>query len=368
MHRLAELAVEKLSWGLDRLRLKLETNQAVHPSDHVVAPVPDQDTVDRVTACFHDTVMGNTGMVLLEDSGLQSHTSERFSPLTWVVAEAGSEASIRSHLKQEQHQQQACGQSVISNGMMLHGSGKSALTLQELQGTAGSPQNPVSERNRASPPTQVGQPHHCATKLSPPISFAESMTRPQHSRQDPSPHLHGYHSRRVTPPTAVAYKDTPQVRNRSSKFRTPEQWAHSNSTNKQHQMSAAQLRHNSCPSLHPFATTPPLLRSTYSSPLSNGLHSPVSNERCDMHTEWAANPATPALPSLEAEVTISPMSDQGQVDMAVSHERIQQQHVAHHYSFQHSTAVTGSDEPAVLAGQHMTVDEWKRWVGNRVSG
>lgn len=357
LHKLAELAVEKLSWGLDRLRLHLETIRAPHPPNYLAAPILDKADPHHLAPCFHDTVMGNTGMLLLEDPGLQSHTSEHFSPLTWVLTGAESEASISSHSRDEQ-EQRYYGKTSILNGVTLQGSIKSALALKELQDTAGSPQDPMSGSNRASRSKTMDQSQHCATRLGPPMSLAESINRAQHPRQDPSPHLQNRNVRRVTPPSTITQNDSSQLRLRGGgEIRTPKQHASSVSKNRQQQMSVAQLRHNSCPVLHPFATTPPLLRSTHSSPLSNGPQSPISTERCSINSHWSGNPAVPVLHSLDAGMLISPMSDQGHGDLFGNYER--QQHVAHPHIFTYSTATTGSDELPAMTGQHMNIDEWK---------
>jgi hypothetical protein len=114
VHKLANLAVERISWGLHQLQ-KMKSAPGGHQAADVSGtPMTASSMVvqnsggDEVmqgpatyrnsgaTSCgseattysgeIQDTVMGNTGMILLEDPGLQSFVPEAFSPFTWVMA------------------------------------------------------------------------------------------------------------------------------------------------------------------------------------------------------------------------------------------------------------------------------------------
>ncbi|KAF1952928.1 hypothetical protein CC80DRAFT_537956 [Byssothecium circinans] len=69
VHGLAGMAVDRISWGLARLgrmRGGGAGNETVKPDEKI-----------------QDTVMGSTGMLLLEDPGLQAFVPEAFQPFAW---------------------------------------------------------------------------------------------------------------------------------------------------------------------------------------------------------------------------------------------------------------------------------------------
>ncbi|KAF2678841.1 hypothetical protein K458DRAFT_394485 [Lentithecium fluviatile CBS 122367] len=100
VHELATLAVERISWGLAELgRMKNQAGaggrmQPVVSARHGL-PGRDSDIQGAAkseamqTGVMHDTVMGNTGMLLLEDPGLQAFVPEAFAPLTWALGKGG---------------------------------------------------------------------------------------------------------------------------------------------------------------------------------------------------------------------------------------------------------------------------------------
>ncbi|KAF2621553.1 hypothetical protein BU25DRAFT_379534, partial [Macroventuria anomochaeta] len=102
VHKLAGLAVEKLSWGLDQLRKNMGEFGIHHSPDSIQSAGAAQDGADRVTGAPQDTVMGNTGMLLLEEAGLQSYTPERFAPFTWAITGTESEDMTPNQSKQEE--------------------------------------------------------------------------------------------------------------------------------------------------------------------------------------------------------------------------------------------------------------------------
>lgn len=73
VHRIAGLAVERVSWGLDVLRKRaMGQQQELDEKGRAARP-----------AGIDDAVMGNTGMFLLEDTGLQGFVPDGFAPLRW---------------------------------------------------------------------------------------------------------------------------------------------------------------------------------------------------------------------------------------------------------------------------------------------
>ena len=127
VHKLAALAVERISWGLGVLKARImaggEQGARIGTQwtgngsgsggdvDMQGAPTTTRDGGFPGAAATHhplsdpnvpiDTVMGNTGMLLLEDPGLQCFVPESFAPLTWKMA--GDGHSIHPTASQAPH-------------------------------------------------------------------------------------------------------------------------------------------------------------------------------------------------------------------------------------------------------------------------
>lgn len=95
VHRLAELAVQRISEGLVKLRqVRMDAKQQLamsrRASEQSYAQQQPQLTIDTASMDWSssDTVMGNTGIFLLEDHGLQSYQPNinTFRPLSWTMA------------------------------------------------------------------------------------------------------------------------------------------------------------------------------------------------------------------------------------------------------------------------------------------
>jgi hypothetical protein len=95
VHKLARLAVERISWALNELRrMQADTGHRDRRRDGRGGEALDSEMqgaarseATTMSDTVHDTVMGNTGMLLLEDPGLQSYVREAFSPLAWGLTE-----------------------------------------------------------------------------------------------------------------------------------------------------------------------------------------------------------------------------------------------------------------------------------------
>jgi hypothetical protein len=101
IHKLAGLAKGWISWGLESIRrmiMDMEREEAALLGQ-LPGEAQDQSGLDfeldelmDMEGSFPplippmDTVMGNTGMFLLEDPGLQAFSPEGFMPLTWDMA------------------------------------------------------------------------------------------------------------------------------------------------------------------------------------------------------------------------------------------------------------------------------------------
>jgi hypothetical protein len=89
VHKLAKLAVQRLSDGIAQLGQRDEQRRRAALSRRSSAqqqqPMLQLDTA-TLTDWSTDAVMGNTGMFLLEDPGLQSLSQQPYEPLGWNMA------------------------------------------------------------------------------------------------------------------------------------------------------------------------------------------------------------------------------------------------------------------------------------------
>lgn len=378
IHKLAGLAVEKLSWGLDQLRRGMGGIGVQRFPEGTELAGTSQDRTENIVGIIHDTVMGNSGMLLPEESGPQSHRTERFTPFDGVLGSLKSAAATPSQAKQDQEVQSDSGVDTLidsklqSPGDLVSMPGKSTVT-------AASPQDSAPKRYRAQPPQNYCQSQHRVANLAPPTSLAEHFLQHDCSdnavsdlrlpRSEQSSRIQTQGSRRTTPPTTGWNERIPALSmDIRGGIQQPERWVQSTSTAKQHQIPSAQFRHNSCPSVDRLASTPPLLRTTYSSPLANKAQSPVEAELHLTHTHWSSNHATPALGSPEPGMLLSPMSDQGYTVLTDLQESSSQQQMMHLYSHCGSTDPTRMDVVPTGTVEQMTVDQWKRWVGSGALG
>ncbi|KAK5705260.1 hypothetical protein LTR97_002378 [Elasticomyces elasticus] len=105
VHKLAKLAVQRISDGLAQLNFRNEERKrqasasrrasAQYQHQHQ-QPILQLDTASMVDWSA-DAVMGNTGMYLLEDPGLQSYVQPPFQPLAWNMAGGMSGSPTLAH-------------------------------------------------------------------------------------------------------------------------------------------------------------------------------------------------------------------------------------------------------------------------------
>ena len=127
VHRRAGLAVEKLSWGLGQLQKNMAAFDTQRSLDDVFeADRVDQNEARRATEALCNIVMDNTGMLPLEEPGLQS----LIAPSRWAASGTESEDVTPSRFKQEEE-------------LQLHNKREHELHCSDsgrgLQGNAGSP-------------------------------------------------------------------------------------------------------------------------------------------------------------------------------------------------------------------------------------
>jgi hypothetical protein len=118
VHKMASLAVERVALGLAEIsRLKEQIRVSGGDAagvlrrmgEHKEGDIKMQGSAGSGATPFwkanRDTVMGNTGMILLEDPGLQSFVPEPFSPFTWNTpgdrTESSSPAEVPTQMAEE---------------------------------------------------------------------------------------------------------------------------------------------------------------------------------------------------------------------------------------------------------------------------
>ncbi|KAJ4300017.1 hypothetical protein N0V90_005266 [Kalmusia sp. IMI 367209] len=195
VHELASLAVDKVSLGLAQLgrmrgapgaqvqKLPLRPLRSGVPGCDVEMQGMAGNEAGQRTRVMHDTVMGNTGMFLLEDLGLQSHVSEAFAPLTWTMGHdlRGKAPSLQTQVEQKQNHQQS-GRTQLENL-------KPMIRREVLQDTRSSEQKREAPGSPGSAQVQFAtfstvlsedhQPQGLTAPTSPPTSMHE-----QHHHED----------------------------------------------------------------------------------------------------------------------------------------------------------------------------------------
>ena len=369
VHKLASLAVEKLSWGLDQLRATIGENGTVRPMEGTNAKLAAHTAACGVREGPCDTMMGNTGMLILEEQGLQSYMTERFVPFTCLETEPVSEATTPSQLKQEQDPQFYDVPYLLANETSKR-SNKTVPISKELQDSAESPLRPALERYRAPSSQEHLQPQNSVTGPASPMSLAASVAQQNRNaactvseyhrqQQRPSPHSQHSISRQTTPPCFKSHDERPDSGTGSGNDAAFTQaWHQLASTPRNDKMSAAQIRHHSCPATHELATTPPLLRPTYSSPLANKVHSPLRDERYDVHIQWSAIHSASMMDCRGSGMVISPTTEQGHIVPEIRHRSARPHHVLRQYQFPNHSMAKSTSEDAAMIVERMTVDPW----------
>ncbi|KAF2010673.1 hypothetical protein BU24DRAFT_496612 [Aaosphaeria arxii CBS 175.79] len=170
VHRLAKLAVERISWGLGELKRMQDDAAAAmaRPVGHTQG-ADESEAIPCTTTTF-DTVMGNTGMFLLEDPGLQVVAPEDFSPLGWTMAGENLEDYSQFRIKQEEAQKlEEPGRCKVERSPHVSGDEiypalltRSSDPLQGTQGTPGSGHTPSRYATFSTQPShgspEQGQP------------------------------------------------------------------------------------------------------------------------------------------------------------------------------------------------------------------
>lgn len=334
--------------------------------------------------------MNATGMFLLEDPGLQGFVPEAFAPISWNLG--GIEPPMPFELKREGQGLRGVRpiDSPVSDDEI-----NDFRSTRPMQGTRRStalrsaPTRYATPTLDDQPPPGVTAPTSHTDSTAPLQQHADSQTTlPKSHRHDHPPHLpdahpcnnnkHGWEF----PAAATATEQRP------SPYRGGPPGMHRDS--------AAQMRHNSCPTLHDGALTTSSQRPTYSSPAApraqalaktrpvpgpqgisdqahfdaflNGLsHFTGPDTASDANASWHLRPTERSALTQLQDVGIDCMLPLHIGSAAPGHLQgaARDQMTAATYPMQFTEAAL-MDTP--LGTEHMSVDEWKHWIGSSAAG
>jgi hypothetical protein len=278
VHQLAGLAFEKISWALQELHKIVtqppggEQQAGGQQGRHAVMHGADQSEATRDPGTA-DTVMGGTGMLLLEDFGLNSG-SEAFAPVVWGTPRISAESTQE---QQERLHRHSAGQMGLAKSKMIDVDDHSFRSADVMQGLRRSTTLRSAPTRYATPSDDDRMQPHGYTAPTSPTGFAipqqqqlKIITRDQHEWQTPrgfgrlSPlhlqaQLHGAMRHREW-----EYEENFSATDGNRRPGNPT-WGLMDPRHVSH----ISQRHNSCPSLPHSAPEHPLLRPTNSSPSTN---------------------------------------------------------------------------------------------------
>lgn len=401
VHKLANLAVERVSWGLNELK---------RMGDQTMANVRGQPKAPRRwgdiemqgaagseamqgSGTSHDTVMGNTGMLLLEDPGLQAFVPEAFSPLSWGVASGGDLTDskplhLHMHMQldqQEEGQKQgerACDEEEEMD--RLSESDDTTRSSEGLQGIQVSAQGsaplryatfwtaPSQEHGEAQGPTWT-------SPISPPDSTI--LMQQQHHHLEgmstglyqipPPPHLrhHSYpslHQHVAAPPFHhPSALDTRRQRINSFANPNPPPHPHTRSSPTTLYVSSLTSLTESQSPLQPFPE-PAAQPQLGAIPLHH-----TSNP--SVHPSWAARPVAPIARVSEPALSFSDVFDQARgtpISLAQNQHAVQDASPDCDYKFPFQMNTPGDEDELSMAAvlgttglEQIDLQTWK-WVGS----
>jgi hypothetical protein len=208
----------------------------------------------------HDTVMGNTGMLLLEDPGLQAFVPQAFAPLTWALA-PGPELEAHMRVKEENDAKQS----------WLSMEALRAASRSSEQGSA--PRSAYASQEQPQGPT------------SPTSPFAvEQRRKSELGRQQLPPHRHhSYPSHDAIPAAVPSLPNRQRASGQTAELFSPQDdqdagrervWDEGTDTTR---------------FMPRFATSQQL----HTLPESAVTSRPVAQPNPNVHPSWAARPAIP---------------------------------------------------------------------------
>jgi hypothetical protein len=393
VHKLASLAVERISWGLKKLSDVTQMAPEQHGSREPYREEAEmQGSWNEAThgqhAMYEDAVMNTTGMFLLEDPGLQGFVPEAFAPIAWNLG--GIEPPVPFQLKRERD---------YAHDIGLLESPPSGEDTDDVRSVGIMQGNRRSTAMRSAP-TRYATPvldDHQPPGATAPKSHAET-TKPMQQHHEPrklfpeGPHRLGHppHLRHAQLCEENNGWGPPSVANASDRRQPP----YTGEIPVSHQVPTAQMRHNSCPSLRQPASAPTLQRPTYSSPAAPKGQNPTTKTRLppgasqmhDLasfqefletmpqstspdtsphdHLSWAVKTAarsatfqTHGSAALNCVLPFHVGNPVPGFSQGLSHEQITASAYPVHY-----LGVSPMTTP--MGTENLSVDEWRRWIGN----
>ena len=381
VHKLASLAVEKISWGLEELRKSMEGSGPRHRDSPTGVQEAGQNEARRNPGGRRDTVMGNTGMYSLEEPGLQSFTPETFAPFTWSSAGAELAMSPLMQLKQEQESPRPQHEVQLLGRTKVREPDNSASIAGVLERSRRSPPGSASDRSRAATSQEHAQLQGGGTVSAPPKCSAvrqhhggyDETASERHLQQ--STYLPYSSSHHNSPTSEFPNRAWEQGRHedggggaigrkrQSPPMRGPNRPA----------ILSPQLRHNSCPLLHNPSVAAVTPRPTFPSCSVQKEDELMGSKHADIHIPWG-DAAAPTGQSMGHGMPLVGMAMQEQGLPIYQHavaQHHQHQHQHQHqqpmgYQYPYLGHMSGATSVSLTVAdvEQMTVGEWRRWAGS----
>jgi hypothetical protein len=394
VHTLASLAVERISWGLKRLhdltQMLIDPPRPVdsHGGDAEMQRAWGEEAVRGPHPMCEESVMSATGMLLLEDPGLQGFVSEAFAPIAWNVG--GPEPPTPFELKHEREFSQGTG--------LLESPGSDedtdeARSIGGMQGFRRSAAMRSVPTRYATPTVDDPQPPGVTTS-------ALRTDTPRQTQQ--------HHDPQATFPEGAHHFDHPPHLRHTQPFdECRSAWSYQSVATapvdtKQplyaggfpalYQAPTTQMRHNSCPAIHQPTSVPSLARPPYSSPGALNVQpmrkrqplpgplgvsdeasfrdfletipqtrSPTASSNSQPLWSMKGTARPVALPIADAASNCLLPFHVGQTGLVQGHE--------HQTAFSYPSQFSETAQMMTPSGvEQMSMNEWSRWIGSSGAG
>ncbi|KAF1846327.1 uncharacterized protein K460DRAFT_356017 [Cucurbitaria berberidis CBS 394.84] len=366
VHKLAALAVDRISWGLQELHRVVQSASSTGGQQGVRVGMETAGPSEATHGSGHvNTVMGNTGLLLLEDPGLQAFVQEDWAPIAWAIP--GGTSNI---MKEQEQQSQAEARQMsglkaeddvyrfrspeVMQGMRRSTTTRSApMRYATLSEEDSKPQPYTAPTSPATLAASMQQQHHDAQA---------TATRGRRERQPPQgyqqfhpPHL----------PHAREYESASATGTSSSSGWGYEAIPSASSTIQQHgnlPLTSPDPSSADSPAATRLPGTPlsAAISATMAGSEPASLHAfleaiPTTNiVNPSVHPPFAARPAAPMSSIAGSSMNFSPVSP------GALHGMVQQQPQQLVFPF---TSQFSNATPTTMAEQ-MDLDEWQRYVGS----
>jgi hypothetical protein len=348
VHKLAELAIERISWGLQELHnitTQSPLSSGAQPGRRMQGPGQCEATR---AARRKDTVMGNTGMFLVEDCGLQAFKEEPYSPINWGIPDMSKEPKSQPEAQQHRGGRKPEGlpnKTFRSAADIMQGSRRSS-TLRP-------PTTRYATRADVDPMKPPGY-----TAPASPAHFAVPRQAERNVDRQAWQIHEDYHN--VGAPRLEINEAAVGNAEEGSGYTSG--WEYENS--RWRHPSDMQFRHHSCPTLpHAATNNAPILQPMYSSP-SSGEHSPTPPHPAYYHSQ---SPAAFGNPSAARPAAHIPMSSIGEAPGYSMGLLPGQQQTQMGYAFSGGAVPSSSSSTLTPLTENMSMG-WRGFVGSDAPG